>query len=155
VELTSPKGNLWHRFFRGAPTVVTDPLETPEDAERPDANTSLSRYGWSTYMHLLVWIFGEAILGVFFYELATYMPDFVKIIVCGAAIIIWYDYRYFQKRTGRIYTGPLLLLPLILALLCFAVWRFTGDNVWARLIVACECVQSAYIVVDRMSRRSS
>jgi hypothetical protein len=145
---------LWHRFFR-APTVVTDPLETPEDAERPDANTSLSGYGWSTYMHLLVWIFGEAILGVFFYELATYMPDFVKIIVCGAAIIIWYDYRYFQKRTGRIYMGPLLLLPLILALLCFAVWRVTGDNVWARLIVACECVQSAYIVVDRMSRRSS
>jgi hypothetical protein len=104
---------------------------------------------WSAYKNPLLWIFGEAILGVFFYELATYMPDFVKIIVCGAAIIIWYDYRYFQKRTGRIYTGPLLLLPLIIALLCFAVWRLTGDNVWARLIVACECVQSVYIVVDR------
>jgi hypothetical protein len=93
---------------------------------------------WSAYKNPLLWIFGEAILGVFFYELATYMPDFVKIIVCGAAIIIWYDYRYFQKRTGRIYTGPLLLLPLIIALLCFAVWR-----------LACECVQSVYIVVDR------
>ena len=78
---------------------------------------------WSAYKNPLLWIFGEAILGVFFYELATYMPDFVKIIVCGAAIIIWYDYRYFQKRTGGIYTGPLLLLPLIIALLCFAVWR--------------------------------
>jgi hypothetical protein len=103
----------------------------------------------SAYKNLLLFLFGEAILGVFFYELASYMPDFVKIIVCGAAIIIWYDYRYFQKRTGRIYTGPLLLLPLILALLCFAVWRLTGDNVWARVIVACECVQSVYIVVDR------
>ena len=151
VELTASKGSLSPRFFR-APAVITGRIGTPKDSREPEANTSLSNYGRSAYMYLLLWIFGEAIVGVFFYALFTYMPDFVKIIVCGAAMIIWYDYRYFRKRTGKIYAGPLFLLPLIFALFCLVMWKITGEDVWGRLVIACECVQAVYIVFDRTRR---
>jgi hypothetical protein len=100
-------------------------------------------------MHLLLWIFGEGIVGVFFYAFVTYMPDFAKgIILLAALVVIWYD-RDFPKRIGKSYATLLFWLPIILGLSCSVVWKITGEDVWGRLGIACICVRAAYRVMDR------
>lgn len=116
----------------------------------PEANMDIPNYRWNEYMRLLLWIFAEAIVGVLFYELFTYMSDFAKIITYVSAIaIIWYDYDYLG-RTGKRYAAPLFVTPIVLALACGVAWKITGDDIWGRLCMACVCVRAAYTVIDRM-----
>ena len=94
-------------------------------------------------------LLGEAIVGVFFYALFPYMPDFaLAIILLVAVVVIWYD-RDFPKRTSPSYATALFWLPIVLGLFCGVVWKITGEGVWGRIGFACICVRAVYRVIDR------
>jgi hypothetical protein len=79
-------------------------------------------------------LLGEAIVGVFFYALFPYMPDFaIVIILLVALVVIWYD-RDFPKKTRTSYATALFWLPIILGLSCGVVWKIVPAAVfkWAR-----------------------
>jgi len=124
---------------------MTDPRDTPR-SEELKANIGLSNYGWSAYKNLMLWLLVEAIVGVFFYALFTRVPDIaIGIILLVAIVVIWYD-RDFPKRTRKSYATLLFWLPIILGLICGAVWKITGEDVWVRLGAACICVRAVYRV---------
>jgi hypothetical protein len=148
AALTAPKGSFWHRFRRSL-AYITDLRYAPDDPEELEANTDLSNYGWSAYMHLLFWLLCEALVGAFFCAFFTYMPDFAKAILGMAALaIIWYD-RLFPKRTIKSYATPLFGLPMIFNLFCVVAWEITHEYVWSTLVCAGICVTAVYIVIGR------
>src|SRR5208282_4402950 len=94
-------------------------------------------------------LLGEAIVGVFFYALFPYMPDFALVIILLVAVVfIWHD-RGLPKRTSPTYATTLFWLPIILGLFCGVVWKITGGDVWGRIGFACICVRAVYRVIDR------
>jgi len=110
-----------------------------------------SGYGWSSYSRLLLWMFGEAIVGIFSYGFSAYMPDFaIVLVLIVALIVIWYD-PDFPKRTTKSYITLLFWLPVILGLFCGILWRTSGKDVWMRLGFACICVRAAYRIMGRVT----
>jgi hypothetical protein len=117
-------------------------------SEEPHANANLSNNSRLMYKNLLLWLLGEVTAGAFFYAFVTYMPDFAKAIIVGAAVVvIWCDGRYLERAT-KYYATPLFGLPIILGLFFGVVWRITGEDFWGRLGIACICVRAAYRVID-------
>jgi len=101
----------------------------------------------------LLWIFGEATVGVFFYVFSMYMPDVaIGLVLIVALMVIWYDPR-FPKRTTRSHITLLFWLPVILGLFCGIAWRITSNDVWMRLGFACICVRAAYRIMGRVTSR--
>ena len=141
--LTAPKGSLWHRFVR-ARTIITDPRDIPDGSQKSEINKGLSSYGWSAYMHLLLWIFVS-------YAFFTYMPDFVKVVVVLVGLVVtWYLFLWANsKRPRKSYATPPLRLSFILGLCCGVVWKITGADVWGRLGIACIVVSGVYRDVYR------
>lgn len=107
-----------------------------------------SSYGWSTYMHLVLWIFVS-------YAFFTYMPDFVKLVVLLVGLVVtWYLFLWAKsKKPRKNYATPPLRLSFILGLCCGVVWKITGVDVWGRLGIACIFVcavyRDVYRVIDR------
>ena len=125
-----------------------EPPITNEQTGRAVARLRLSDH-WSAYKNLLLWLFGEAIVGVFFYALFPHVPDFALVIILlVAVVVIWYD-RDFPKGTKTNYATVLFWLPIILGLFRGVVWKMTGGDVWGRLGFACICVRAVYRVIDR------
>jgi hypothetical protein len=95
-------------------------------------------------------LLGAAIVGVFFYALFPYMPDFaLAIVLLVAVVVIWYD-PDFPKRTSPSYATALFWFPIVLGLVCGVVWKITGAEVWGRVGFACICVRAVYRVIDRV-----
>ena len=95
-------------------------------------------------------LLGAAIVGVFFYALFPYMPDFaLAIILLVAVVVIWYD-RDFPKRTSPRYAMAIFWFPIVLGLFCGVVWKLTGEEVWERIGFACICVRAVYRVIGRV-----
>jgi hypothetical protein len=96
-------------------------------------------------------LLGASVVGVFFYALFLYLPDFAQaIILLVAVVVIWYD-RDFPRRTSPSYATALFWFPIVLGLFCGVVWKITGEEVWVRIGLACICVRAAYRVIDRAS----
>jgi hypothetical protein len=104
----------------------------------------LSNHNRSAYKNLLLWLLGELILGVFFYETLNRLTDRAQVIILVVAIgVIWYRID-FPKRTADSYTTLLFWLPIALGIFCGVLWRITAEEVWVRLGIACICVRAVY-----------
>jgi len=110
-----------------------------------------SSYGWSAYMHLLLWILVA-------YAFFTYMPDVVKFVVLLVGLVVfWCLFLWAKlKRPRKSYDTLPRRLSFVLGLCCLAAWKITGEDfwgVWGRLASACivvSCVYGAvYRVIDR------
>jgi hypothetical protein len=100
----------------------------------------------SAYKNLLLWLFGEAMIGVLFYELLNRLPVAAQVIILLVAIVvIWYRVD-FPTRTTKINTTLLFWLPVALGLFCGVMWKITGEDVWVRLGIVCICVRAVYRV---------
>jgi len=96
-------------------------------------------------------LLGASIVGVFFYVLSRYMPDFAQaIILLVAVVVIWWD-RDFPRRASPSYATALFWFPIVLGLFCGIAWKITGGEVWVRIGLAFICVRAAYRVIDRAS----
>jgi hypothetical protein len=96
----------------------------------------------SAYKNLLLWLIGEAIVGVFFYAFVSHLPDFAQsIILLVAIVVIWYRVD-FPKRTTRIDATLPFWLPIALGLFCGVRWKITDEDVWVRLGIICICVRA-------------
>jgi len=104
----------------------------------------LPNHNRSASKNLLLWLLGELILGVFFYETLNLLTDRAQVIILVVAIvIIWYRID-FPKRTTYRYTTLLFWLPIALGLFCGVFWKITGGEVWVRIGIACICVRAVY-----------
>ena len=116
--------------------------------ERISSNPGLARatsFG-PPAKNFLLWLLGELIIGVFFYELLNWLPDSAQVIILLVAIvIIWYRID-FPKRTTDTYATLLFWLPIALGLFCGALWGIIGGEVWVRLGIACIFVRAVYRV---------
>jgi len=113
-----------------------------------------SSYGWSAYMHLLLWIFVS-------YAFFTYMPDLVRFVVLLVGLVVlWVTWLLclsgYSKRNMKSYAVPRSRLSFILGLFCIVMWKITGEDfwgVWGRLATACIFVCGVYTVVYRVFDR--
>jgi hypothetical protein len=102
---------------------------------------------------LLLWLLGELIVGVFFYELLNRLTDRAQVIILLVAIVvIWYRID-FPKRTTDSYATLLFWLPVALGLFCGVLWKITGEDVWVRLGIACICVRAVYRIYPLPAER--
>jgi len=109
-------------------------------------NIGLSNQDRSATKNLLLWLLGEAIIGVLFYELLNHLPVAAQVIILLVAIVvIWYRVD-FPKRTTEIHATLLFWLPVALGLFCGVMWKITGEDVWVRLGIVCICVRAVYRV---------
>ncbi len=107
-------------------------------------NIELSNQNRAASKNFLLWLLGEAIIGVLFYELLTHLPVAAQVIILLVAIVvIWYRVD-FPKRTTKIHATVLFWLPIALGLLCGVMWKITGEDVWVRLGIVCICVRGVY-----------
>ncbi len=106
----------------------------------------LSNHNRSASKNLLLWLFGEAIIGVLLYELLNYLPVHAQVIILLVAIaVIWYRVD-FPKRTTNIHATLLFWLPVALGLFCGVMWKMTGEDVWVRLGIVFISVRAIYRV---------
>ena len=64
---------------------------TPDGSAKLEVSIGLSNYNRSAFKNSLLWLLGEAIVGVFFYALLNHLPDFAQVIILLLAIVvIWY-----------------------------------------------------------------
>ncbi len=104
----------------------------------------LFNHNRSAAKNLLLWLLGELIVGVFFYEVLNRLTDRAQVIILlVAVVVIWYRID-FPKRTADSYAELIFWLPVALGLFCSALWKITGGDVWVRLGVACICVRAVY-----------
>ena len=104
----------------------------------------LSNHNRSASKNLLLWLLGELILGVFFYETLNRLTDRAQVIILVVAIVvIWYRID-FPKRTADSYRTLLFWLPVALGIFCGVLWRITDEEVWVRIGIACICVRAVY-----------
>ena len=104
----------------------------------------LSNHNRSASKNLLLWLLGELIVVVFFYETLNRLTDRAQtIILLVAIVVIWYRID-FPKRTTDRYATLLFWLPVALGLFCGALWKTTGEDVWVRIGIACICVRAVY-----------
>jgi hypothetical protein len=98
-----------------------------------------SIYSWSAFMAVLLWIF-------ICYAFLTYMPAFARAVALGVALVgIWCLFFWAQsQRPRKGYGTPLQHFSFILGVCCGVVWKITGEEVWARLGIACILVSAAY-----------
>jgi len=96
----------------------------------------------SAHKNLLLWLLGEAVVGVFFFAVASHLSDFAQVIVLLVAVVVIWNDRPFPKTL-------LFWLPIVLGLFCTFVWKITGEAVWERVGFACICVRAVYRVIDR------
>ena len=109
-------------------------------------NIELSNHNRSASKNLLLWLLGEAIIGVLFYELLNHLPVATQVIILLVAIVvIWYRVD-FPKRATKIHATLLFWLPVALGLFCGVMWKITGEDVWVRLGIVCICVRAVYRV---------
>lgn len=105
---------------------------------------NLSNHNRSASKNLLLWLVGELILGVFFYETLNRLTDRAQVIILVVAIVvIWYCID-FPKRTTDRYKTLLFWLPVALGLVCGVLWKTTGGEVWVRIGIASICVRAVY-----------
>lgn len=118
-----------------------------------EVTIGLSKHNRSASKNLLLWLLGEVIIGVFFYELLSHLPDFAQVIILLLAIVvIWYRVD-FPKRTTKIYATLFFWLPIALGLFCGVVWKITDEDVWVRLGIVCICVRAVYRVCPLPEKR--
>ena len=117
------------------------------------ANMDLPKHDRSASKTLLLWLLGEVIIGVLFYELFNHLSARTQVIILLVAIVvIWYRVD-FPKRTTVIYATLLFWLPVVLGLFCGAMWKISGADVWVRLGIACICVRAVYRVYPLPEKR--
>jgi hypothetical protein len=135
----------------GVPTIISDPCDNPNDSQKPEINKAPSSYGWSVYIHLVLWIFVA-------YAFFTYMPDVVKFVVLLVGLVVfWCLFLWAKlKRPRKSYDTLPRRLSFVLGLCCLVAWKITGEDfwgVWGRLAIASivvSCVYGAvYRVIDR------
>jgi hypothetical protein len=119
-----------------------------EGFEESEADLGRANHDRSAYKSLLLWLFGESIIGVFFFGLLNHLPDFAQVMILLVAIVVIWYHVDFPKRTTGIYVALLFWLPIALGLVCVAMWKITAEDVWVRLGIACICVRAVYRVIN-------
>lgn len=98
----------------------------------------------SACRNYLLWLAGEAIVAALFYALVAHIPDFARVILLLAAVVIIWRDPVFPKRTTKSYVTLLFWLPIALVLFCGLVWKITGEEIWGNVGIACIFARAAY-----------
>jgi len=113
----------------------------------------LINHNRSASKNLLLWLLGELIVVIFFYETLNRLTDRAQVIILVVAIVvIWYRID-FPKRTTDSDATLLFWLPVALGLLCGVLWKITSEDVWVRIGIACICVRALYRIYPLPEKR--
>ena len=104
----------------------------------------MSNHNRSASKSFLLWLLGEAIIGVLFYELLNHLPDAAQVIFLFVAIVVIWRDPIFPKRTTKSYATLLFWLPVALGLSCGVMWKITGQDAWVRFGIACIYVRAVH-----------
>ena len=105
--------------------------------------------GRPTYVRFLLLLLGEAVAGVFFYGVFTFMPTEVQMIIGLACWGVIAGDNILHPKSNKSLGSLLCAITAIPVVVCGVEWRITHEDIWSRLMMTGFCLMAVLIFLDR------